>query len=139
MIMLSLMWAVHAEPVTVSLGVQNVAPTMSGLTGTRSGSLLTVTFLLKDSNTIADIQSVTVVIWHRESTTLMQRFTWDGMGFAWNPQPIKADVPSPEMRRSKGFNFSLTIMLHEVVDGMVLVSATDSGGERAYSTCVIRS
>ncbi|MGC1122631.1 MAG: hypothetical protein WBA22_16230 [Candidatus Methanofastidiosia archaeon] len=137
MMILSLLSAAYAEPVTISLGVQNVAPTISGLTGTCNGSLITVSFFLEDSNTIADVKKVAVVIWHKESTTSMQRFTWEGIGYDWNPQPMRAQVPSPELRRSKGFYFSLTIMGNEVVGGMVLVSAVDSGNEKAYATIVL--
>jgi hypothetical protein len=136
---LSLLSAINAEPVTVSLGVQNVAPTISGLTGTCNGSLLIVSFLLEDSNTIADVEKVVVVIWYKESAASMQRFTWEGIGSDWNPQPMRAEVPSQELRRSKGFYFSLTIMQNEVAGGMVLVSAVDSGNEEVYATIVLGS
>ncbi|MBU7022948.1 MAG: hypothetical protein HXS40_02185 [Theionarchaea archaeon] len=134
---LSLLSAIYAEPVTVSLGVQNVAPTLSGLTGTRNGSLLTVSFLLEDSNTIADVERVIIVIWHKESSASMQRFTWEGIGSDWNPQPMRAEAPSPELRRSKGFHFSLTIMQNEAAGGMVLVTAVDSGNEKVHATIVL--
>lgn len=131
---LSLLSAVYAEPVTVSLGVQNAAPTLSGLTGICSGSFLTVSFLLEDSNTIADVKKVIVVIWHKESPASLQRFTWEGIGSDWDPQPMRADVPSPDLRRSKGFHFSLTVMRDELAGGIVVVSVADSGNEKVYAT-----
>ena len=102
--------AIAAENVEVSLGVNNVPPSLSELTLTCNENTINLTFLVEDSNTLGDIQTLVITFYEMGPKGFSTRkYTWEGLNTEFSPKPLHSLVPSLDQHRLKNFRFSLEI------------------------------
>ncbi|MBU7019303.1 MAG: hypothetical protein HXS44_17485 [Theionarchaea archaeon] len=118
---------IAAESVTVSIGVRNKSPLISDARLLYTEENMCLSFLVEDSNTLADIERITVVFYEiGDNGMVIQEFIWQEFGTDWIPNPVDSLFPPADLRRSKSFRFSLTAQRKGREGLAVFITAIDS-------------
>lgn len=129
---------VQAEPVTVSVNVRNVPPSLSHAKVVLEEEALLLSFLVEESNTLLDLKRIVVSVYEVTSDgVVIQKYIWEGLGTDWTPKPIASLYPSESLSRSKGFLFSLTIMRKSHEGLIVIVQVSDKGQNQVCDEVIL--
>lgn len=128
---------VKADPVTVSLGIRNVPPSLSNLKIVIEKETIEISFLVEESNTLADLGEIVVMVYEIGDGMVISKFQWKGLGSEWAPKPVTSLSPSEDMSRSKRFLFSLTILRRECTRLIVSVTITDNAQNKVHDRIVL--
>ncbi len=128
---------ITADSVTVSLGVRNVPPSLSNLNIIVEKETIEISFLVEESNTLADLGEIVVVVYETGDGMVIRKFQWKGLGSEWKPKPETSLSPSEDLRRLKYFLFSLRILRKECSRLMISVTVTDSAQNQTHDSIVL--
>lgn len=128
---------ITADSVTVSLGVRNVPPSLSNLNIIVEKETIEISFLVEESNTLADLGEIVVVVYETGDGMVIRKFQWKGLGSEWKPKVETSLSPSEDLRRLKYFLFSLRILRKECSRLMISVTVTDSAQNQTHDSIVL--
>jgi hypothetical protein len=124
------------EQVGVSLSINNIPPKLYDEHLIITNESLNIYFSVQDSNTIADIKKITIILYeNNEGKTSIRKYILKGVGTEWYPKPEDSLFPSLFLSREKNFQFFLKE--RKVLHGIVVVNIAVIDSEENQATCFL--